>query len=103
MPKGREAEYFSLYEACERGTSWLGTLVFGLMHQWLDSYRPAIVALLVFFVVGMVLLSQVDARRGIELTFLPRFERRPGGVSIVAHSGAMLEAFAACANRSGGW
>jgi UMF1 family MFS transporter len=35
------------------------------MHQWLDSYRPAIVALLVFFVVGMVLLSRVDARRGI--------------------------------------
>ncbi|MEJ7773766.1 MAG: MFS transporter [Nocardioidaceae bacterium] len=65
VPKGREAEYFSLYEACERGTSWLGTLVFGLMHQWLDSYRPAIVALLVFFVVGMVLLSRVDARRGI--------------------------------------
>jgi UMF1 family MFS transporter len=65
VPKGREAEYFSLYEACERGTSWLGTLVFGLMHQWLDSYRPAIVSLLVFFVVGMVLLSRVDARRGI--------------------------------------
>jgi len=65
VPKGREAEYFSLYEACERGTSWLGTLVFGVMHQWLDSYRPAIVALLVFFVVGAVLLSRVDARRGI--------------------------------------
>jgi len=37
IPKGREAEYFSLYQACERGTSWLGTLVFALVHQWTDS------------------------------------------------------------------
>ena len=50
VPAGREAEYFSLYQACERGTSWLGTLVFGLVHQLTGSYRPAILALVVFFV-----------------------------------------------------
>ncbi len=66
IPRGREAEYFSLYQACERGTSWLGTLVFGLVHQLTHSYRPAILALIIFFVVGMVLLSRVDPRRGIE-------------------------------------
>ena len=65
IPRGREAEYFSLYQACERGTSWLGTLVFGLVHQWTDSYRPAIFALVVFFVVGGLLLHRVDPRRGI--------------------------------------
>jgi MFS transporter, UMF1 family len=65
IPKGREAEYFSLYQACERGTSWLGTLVFGLVHQWADSYRPAIFALIVFFAVGLLLLWRVDTRRGI--------------------------------------
>ena len=65
MPRGREAEYFSLYQACERGTSWLGTLVFGLVHQMTDSYRPAILALVVFFVVGLVLLVRVDPRQGI--------------------------------------
>ncbi len=65
IPRGREAEYFSLYQAGERGTSWLGTLIFGLMHQWTDSYRPAILALIVFFVIGFVLLLRVDARRGI--------------------------------------
>lgn len=65
IPKGKEGEYFSLYEACERGTSWLGTLVFGLVHQLTDSYRPAIVALIVFFLVGLLLLSRVDVRRGI--------------------------------------
>jgi UMF1 family MFS transporter len=65
IPRGREAEYFSLYQACERGTSWLGTLTFGLVHQLTDSYRPAVFALIVFFVAGLVLLARVDARRGI--------------------------------------
>jgi UMF1 family MFS transporter len=65
IPKGREAEYFSLYQAGERGTSWLGTLVFGLVHQLTGSYRPAIVALGIFFVIGLALLVRVDMRRGI--------------------------------------
>jgi UMF1 family MFS transporter len=65
IPRGREAEYFSLYQAAERGTSWFGTLVFGLVHQWTDSYRPAIFALILFFVVGGALLAKVDVREGI--------------------------------------
>ncbi|GAA1132039.1 MFS transporter [Kribbella jejuensis] len=66
IPKGREAEYFSLYQAGERGTSWLGTLLFGLVHQLTGSYRPAIVALGIFFVIGLALLAKVDMRRGID-------------------------------------
>ncbi|MCW2771341.1 MAG: transporter [Aeromicrobium sp.] len=65
IPRGREAEYFSLYQACERGTSWLGTLVFGIVHQVTDSYRPAILALIVFFVVGGALLWRLDPRKGV--------------------------------------
>lgn len=65
IPRGKEAEYFSLYQACERGTSWLGTLVFGLVHQWTHSYRPAIFALIIFFLVGGVLLSRVRPEQGI--------------------------------------
>ncbi len=65
VPKAREAEYFALYQACERGTSWLGTLAFGLVHQLTGSYRPAIITLIVFFVVGGLILSRVDMRRGI--------------------------------------
>lgn len=65
VPTGREAEYFSLYQAAERGTSWFGTFLFGLMFQLTDSYRPAILSLIVFFVVGGVLLAKVDVRKGI--------------------------------------
>ena len=45
IPRGREGEYFALYNACERGTSWFGTLLFGLVFQVTGSYRPAIFAL----------------------------------------------------------
>lgn len=65
IPRGREAEYFSLYQAAERGTSWFGTLLFGLVFQVTDSYRNAILALVVFFLVGGLLLSRVDIRKGI--------------------------------------
>lgn len=53
-------------------------------------------------VVGPNGVGYLNVTEGIELTFLPRFDRRAGGASIVAHSGAMLEAFAAAAHRSGG-
>jgi len=65
IPRGREGEYFALYNACERGTSWFGTFLFGLVFQLSGSYRPAILALVVFFVLGAVLLLRLDPERGI--------------------------------------
>jgi UMF1 family MFS transporter len=65
IPRGREGEYFALYNACERGTSWFGTFLFGLVFQVTGSYRPAIVALVVFFVLGAVFLLRLDPRRGV--------------------------------------
>lgn len=65
IPRGKEAEYFGFYHAMDRGTSWFGTLVFGLVYQFTDSYRPAIFALIVFFALGGLLLLRVDTARGI--------------------------------------
>ena len=62
IPKGQEAEYFSLYEVSERGTSWLGPLLFGLALQFTGSYRIAIVSLVVFFILGLALLTGVNIR-----------------------------------------
>ena len=64
IPKGEEAEYFALYEAGERGTSWIGPLLFGLALQFTGSYRVAILSLIVFFVAGLVLLGFVDVGKG---------------------------------------
>jgi UMF1 family MFS transporter len=65
IPAGKEAEYFSLYEISDRGTSWLGPLLFGLVFQLTGSYRLAIVSMLAFFVVGFVALAFVPMRRAI--------------------------------------
>jgi UMF1 family MFS transporter len=65
IPKGKEGEYFGLYEISDKGTSWLGPLLFGLALDVTGSYRVAIVSLIIFFVVGMLLLAAVPMRRAI--------------------------------------
>ncbi|MEV7358404.1 MFS transporter [Kitasatospora sp. NPDC091276] len=75
IPAGREAEYFSVYKVSDRGTSWMGPLVFGLAYQITGSYRSAIISLLVFFLIGFVLLLKVPVRRAIETVGNPVPER----------------------------
>jgi UMF1 family MFS transporter len=56
IPQGREASFFSFYEISEKGTSWMGLLIFSAVVASSGSYRQAILALIVFFVVGGILL-----------------------------------------------
>ena len=65
IPRGQEAEYFSLYEVSERGTSWLGPLVFGLALQLSGNYRLALLSVAIFFAAGLLLLFRVDVRQAI--------------------------------------
>lgn len=65
VPPGREAQYFSLYEIGEKGTSWLGPLVFGLVADATGSFRPAIISLVAFFVIGGIGLAVIPLRRAI--------------------------------------
>ncbi|HCA86605.1 MAG TPA: MFS transporter, partial [Streptomyces sp.] len=66
VPRGKEAEYFSAYELSDRGTSWLGPLLFGLTYQLTGSYRDAIISLVVFFALGFLLLARLPVRRAVE-------------------------------------
>jgi MFS transporter, UMF1 family len=63
IPEGREASFFGLYEISERGTSWIGPLIFGVVVAVTNSYRQAILCLVVLFVVGTVLLVLTDTER----------------------------------------
>ncbi len=65
IPRGRESAFFGIYEISERGTSWIGPIVFGLVAQQTNSYRPAILALVAFFIVGSILLSFVNVNKAI--------------------------------------
>ncbi|MFQ5399189.1 MAG: MFS transporter [Anaerolineae bacterium] len=65
IPGDHESEYFGFYEISERGTSWIGPLLFAAAVQLTGSQRIAITSLILFFVVGLVLLSRVDVRRAM--------------------------------------
>jgi MFS transporter, UMF1 family len=64
IPKFKEAQYYSIYEVTDRGTSWLCPLFFGLALQFTRSYRIAILSLIVFFLAGLLVLLKVDVERG---------------------------------------
>ncbi len=66
VPQGKEAEYYSFYEISERGTSWIGPLLFGLMNQLFGSLRPAILSLIFFFLMGLILLPFVNVKKAME-------------------------------------
>lgn len=63
IPKGHEAEYYSIYEISDKGTSWMGPLFFGLALQFTGSYRISILSLIVFFFVGLAILATVNVRK----------------------------------------
>ena len=62
-PTKDTASYFSFYDVCERVGTVLGTLSFGYVAERLGSMRYSVVALMVFFIVGGVLLLFVQMKR----------------------------------------
>ena len=66
IPKGREAEFYSFYEVSERGTSWTGPLIFGLANQLFGSLRYGILALIFYFIAGLILLPFVNVKKAMD-------------------------------------
>lgn len=65
IPKGRESGFFGLYEISEKGTSWMGQLMFTIIVGATGSFRQAILGLIVFFIIGTVILLVTDTKRAI--------------------------------------
>lgn len=65
IPAGRESSFFGLYEISEKGTSWMGQLMFTIIVGATGSFRHAILGLIVFFIVGSIVLLFTDTRRAI--------------------------------------
>lgn len=65
IPVGRESAFFGLYEISEKGTSWMGQLLFTIIIGTTGSFRQAILGLIVFFVVGSLLLLFTNTERAI--------------------------------------
>jgi len=62
---GKEAEFFALYEVTDKGSSWLGPLVVGMIHQSTSSHHMSFIYLLVMTVLPGALLLSVDYHKGM--------------------------------------
>jgi UMF1 family MFS transporter len=60
VPARRQASFFGFYELAERGTAWVGTLLFAVVLDVTGSYRGALLSLLALFVSGGALLAATD-------------------------------------------
>ena len=65
IPAGRESSFFGLYEISEKGTSWMGQLMFTIIVGATGSFRYAILGLVFFFIAGSVVLLFTDTTRAI--------------------------------------
>jgi MFS transporter, UMF1 family len=60
IPEGKEAEYFGVYSLVGKSSAVFGPLVFGQVSAAFGSQRPAILSIAAFFIIGLVLLRQVN-------------------------------------------
>ena len=74
IPQGKEASFFGLYEVSERGTSWMGPLLFSIVIARTGSYRQALLSLIFFFVVGLIMLAITDTDKAIRQASVPASE-----------------------------
>lgn len=65
IPAGRESSFFGLYEISEKGTSWMGQLMFTIIVGATGSFRQAILGLIFFFIVGSIILLFTNTTRAI--------------------------------------
>jgi len=65
IPVGRESSFFGLYEISEKGTSWMGQLMFAIIVGATGSFRHAILGLIFFFIVGSIILFFTDTTKAI--------------------------------------
>ena len=65
-PPEHAAEFFGFYDGfCGKASAVIGPVIFGLLSDWFGSQRPAIWALAVFFIVGLILLRRVNVRHAL--------------------------------------
>jgi UMF1 family MFS transporter len=65
MPKSKSAEFYGFFSVFEKFATILGPLLFGVVSTIMGHSRLSIVSLLIFFVLGIYLLTRVDVQKGI--------------------------------------
>jgi len=63
-PAAKSGEFFGLYGVMEKFSAIIGPLLFAAAAAAFDSSRPAVLSLIVLFIVGVFLLMRVDVDEG---------------------------------------
>jgi len=66
-PKARSAEFFGFYDISSKFAGIAGPALFAVVGQLTGSSRLSIVALVIFFIGGIFLLTRVDEEEGIRV------------------------------------
>jgi UMF1 family MFS transporter len=66
-PRAKTAEFFGFFNIMGKFSAILGPVLFAAMGHLFGQSRYSIISLIVFFIVGMVLLTRVDVEQGIRV------------------------------------
>jgi len=61
IPQGKEGEYFGIYAFAGKTSAVIGPALFGMISSAAGSQRPAVLSVLVLFVLGLAVLFSVEA------------------------------------------
>jgi UMF1 family MFS transporter len=64
IPKSRSAEFYSFYDVSSKFAGIIGPFVFGFVGQMTGSSRLSVVALVIFFIGGGLILLTVNEKEG---------------------------------------
>jgi len=67
VPKAKSAEFFGFYDVSSKFAGIAGPAIFALVGQLTGTSRLSIISLVIFFVFGGLLLTQVNEEEGIRI------------------------------------
>ena len=79
MPKSKSAEFYGFFSVFEKFASILGPLLFGIISTIMKGSRLSIASLIVFFAVGIYVLTRVNIERGTQVALKEEAEMVTAG------------------------
>jgi len=65
VPPGKQGELFGFFTVAGKFAAVIGPMVYGEVTAWTGSQRWAVLAMVLFFITGLLILQQVDEARGL--------------------------------------
>lgn len=67
-PTKDTASFFSFYDVTEKMATVFGTAIYGLVLELTGNMRNCILVLILFFIVGLILLSTIRREKALRAT-----------------------------------